>query len=205
MSPIVYIFDLGGVLIQLDVPRCIQAFQSLMGEDNVREVLGMDKNGEGVKSVSVATKQLMADFERGLISSDAFIHEVLRYCQPGTTKQEVIAAWMSMLGELPEERLAFVASLRRQGHPVYLLSNGNDLHFDYINRKYNLENYFDGLFLSQRMHMAKPEEAIFRTVDRSVREQTNCTDIIFIDDIETNRLSAERYVGWKTYDSYQAL
>lgn len=60
----VYVFDLGGVLIRLNVNRCMRAFETLMGEDNMRAVLGMDSNGEGVKAVSVATKQLMADFSR---------------------------------------------------------------------------------------------------------------------------------------------
>ena len=82
-----YIFDLGGVLIKLNVGRCMRAFESLMGEQNMRAVLGMDSLGEGVKAVSIASKQLMADFERGLISSENFIAQVLQFCRPGTTKQ----------------------------------------------------------------------------------------------------------------------
>lgn len=203
MKPIVYIFDLGGVLINLNVSRCMHAFESLMGEENMRAVLGMDKNGEGVKAVSVATKQLMADYERGLISSETFIREVLQYCRPGTTAEQVIGAWMAMLGDLPLERLDYVDSVRAQGHPVYLLSNGNDMHFEFIDRTYGLKDRFDRMFLSQKMHLAKPEEAIFRAVDDAVRGA--CPDgtgqIIFIDDIEANRKAAERYVGWKTFAS----
>ena len=37
--------DLGGVLIKLNVPRCIEAFEALMGKDNLRNVLGMDEEG----------------------------------------------------------------------------------------------------------------------------------------------------------------
>ena len=205
MCPTIYVFDLGGVLIKLNVSRCMHAFEALMGESNMRAVLGMDKNGEGVKAVSVATKQLMADFERGLISQEAFIQEVLHYCRPGTTTDEVIEAWMSMLDELPQERLEFIDQLRAQGHPVYLLSNGNDLHFDFINRTYGLDRHFDGLFLSQEMHLAKPEEAIFRLVNERVRDLTNEREIIFIDDIEANRKAAEQFVGWKTYPDISSL
>ena len=39
---LIYIFDLGGVLIRLDVGRCMRAFEVLMGEENMRTVLGMD-------------------------------------------------------------------------------------------------------------------------------------------------------------------
>lgn len=221
-QPDIYIFDLGGVLIKLNVGRCMRAFEALMGEENMRAVLGMDANGEGrrvdpsvnnIAAVSVASKQLMADFERGLISPDAFIQEVRQYCHPGTTAAQVVDAWMAMLDELPQERLAVVDRLRTQGHPVYLLSNGNDLHFEFINRTYGLEAHFDGLFLSQQLHMSKPEQAIFQFVDERVKELTNEgvkelkseREVIFIDDIEMNRKAAERYVGWKTYSSLSEI
>ena len=93
---ITYVFDLGGVLIKLNVARCMRAFEALMGEQNMRAVLGMDANGEGVKAVSIASKQLMVDFEKGLISTDKFLSEVQTYCRPGTTRQEIIDAWMTM-------------------------------------------------------------------------------------------------------------
>lgn len=199
---ITYIFDLGGVLIKLDVKRCFQAFERLMGEENMRIILGMDSHGEGVKAVSVASKQLMADFERGLISPETFLAQIRQYCHPGTTTEEIIEAWMSMLDELPQERLEFVDSLRAKGYPVYLLSNGNDLHFDFINRKYGLDSHFDGFFLSQKMHMAKPEPEIFEVVQKEIGNPEN---VVFIDDIEANRQAAEQTVHWKTFESIDAL
>ena len=122
------VFDLGGVLINLNVPRCINAFTALMGPENMRAVLGMDEDGEGVKSVSIANRQLMADFERGNISTQDFVAQILPYCRPGTTEQDIKDAWMSMVAELPQERLDIVAQLKQQGYRIYMLSNGNDLH-----------------------------------------------------------------------------
>lgn len=206
-KPIIYIFDLGGVLIRLNVPRCMHAFEELMGEANMQTVLGIDKHGEGVLSVSVASRQLMADFERGHISPVTFIREVLRYCRPGTTEQQVVDAWMAMLDDLPQRRLDVIDRLRADGHPVYLLSNGNELHFDFINRTYGLDRHFDQLFLSQEMHMAKPDPAIFRAVHQAVtREGTIRPErIIFIDDIEANRRAAEQTVGWHTLPSIDEI
>lgn len=198
----VYIFDLGGVLINLNVPRSFNTFERLMGEENMRTILGMDSRGEGVKAVSVASKQLMADFERGMISSDAFIEEVLQYCRPGTSAQDIHDAWMSMLDDLPIARLQFVDSLRAKGHPVYLLSNGNDLHFGYIERTYNLSSHFDRLFLSQEMHLAKPEPQIFETVQEAIG---NPSSVIFVDDLYANRKAAENIVHWTTFESIDAL
>ena len=201
----VFIFDLGGVLINLNVRRCMSAFEALMGEATMRAVLGMDSNGEGVKAVSVASKQLMADFERGLISQDDFVTEVLSFCHSGATAQQVTDAWMSMLEDLPAERLAAVDELRKN-HPVYLLSNGNDLHFHYIDRTYGLSRHFDGLFLSQEMHVAKPEEEIYRAVDEAIRaKEDEETEVIFVDDLEGNRQAAEKYCGWRTFANIAAL
>ena len=202
-SSIIYIFDLGGVLIRLNVGRCMRAFEALMGEENMRAVLGMDSNGEGVKAVSVASKQLMADFERGLITPDAFIAQILPFCRPGTNQQQILDAWMAMLDDLPQERLDVVDRLRAAGHKAYLLSNGNDLHFDFINRTYGLDRHFDGLFLSQKMHMSKPEPEIFRAVDEAVHDPGS--RIVFIDDIAVNRLAAEQTVSWTTYSSIDEL
>ena len=199
---ITYVFDLGGVLIKLNVARCMRAFEALMGEQNMRAVLGMDSNGEGVKAVSIASKQLMVDFEKGLISTDKFLSEVQTYCRPGTTRQEIIDAWMTMLDELPAERLQVVEDLRAKGHRVYLLSNGNELHFDFINKKYALDTHFDGLFLSQEMHLSKPEPQIFEAVQKAIGNPPN---VIFIDDIQANRIAAEQTVHWKTYESIDAL
>lgn len=199
---ITYVFDLGGVLIKLNVARCMRAFEALMGEQNMRAVLGMDSNGEGVKAVSIASKQLMVDFEKGLISTDKFLSEVQTYCRPGTTRQEIIDAWMTMLDELPAERLQVVDDLRAKGHRVYLLSNGNELHFDFINRTYGLDSHFDGLFLSQKMHLSKPESQIFEAVQKAIGNPQN---VIFIDDIQANRIAAEQTVHWKTYESIDAL
>jgi len=206
MNSGIIIFDLGGVLINLNVSQCMRAFEGLMGDENMRLILGMDKHGEGVKAVSVASKQLMADFERGLITPEQFITQVLQYCKPGTTQQDVIDAWHAMLGDLPTERLDEIDRLRAKGYKTFLLSNGNDLHFDYINRTYGLDSHFDGLFLSQKMHMAKPEEPIFRAVQEAIQPylaDAASSEIVFIDDIEINRLSAERYVHWRTFASIE--
>jgi putative hydrolase of the HAD superfamily len=206
MRETIYIFDLGGILINLDVDRCMRAFERIMGEQTMRAILGMDPRGEGVKAVSVANRQLMADFERGNISPEAFVTEVLRYCKPGTTEEEVKDAWMAMLDELPAERLEVVDKLRAQGYPVYLLSNGNDLHFEFIDRTYGIRPRFERCFLSQEMHMAKPEPAIYEAVDRVVKaDHPEAKQIIFMDDIETNRLAAERIAGWTTLPDISSL
>jgi putative hydrolase of the HAD superfamily len=152
----------------------------------------------------------MADYERGLVSTENFIREILPFCAAGTTEQQIIDAWMSMLSDLPAERLAFIDSLREKGHKVYLLSNGNDLHFHYINDRYHLDSCFERMFLSQEMHIAKPEKEIYEQVEAAIRPRTAVEDerqpeVIFVDDLPQNRLAAEQTAGWKTCASLNGL
>lgn len=197
------VFDLGGVIINLNVPRCVENFKRIMGEANVRNILGIDDEGEGVVAVSAATKQLMHDYEYGNISTEDFLQTVLSYCHAGTTIDEVRAAWLSMLDELPQERLDYIASLRQAGYKTVLLSNSNSLHWDPIWEQYNLGSYFDAVFASHYLHMAKPNREIFEHVVREA--QIDCDKTIYVDDLEKNRAAGEKYAGWQTVASIDEL
>jgi len=197
------VFDLGGVIINLNVPRCVGNFKRLMGEENVRNVLGIDDEGEGVVSVSAATKQLMHDYEYGNISTDEFLHTLQEYCYTGTTIEQIREAWLSMLDELPQERLDFIASLRARGYRTILLSNSNELHWQPIWEQYNLGSYFDAVFASQQLHIAKPNKEIF---DHVVREaKVDSAHTIYVDDLEKNRAAGEKFAGWETVASIEEL
>ena len=195
------VFDLGGVIINLNVPRCVANFKQLMTEENVRNVLGIDDDGEGVVAVSAATKQLMHDYEYGNISTDEFLHTLQEYCFEGTTIDQIRAAWLSMLDELPQERLDYIASLRERGYRTILLSNSNELHWDPIWQQYNLGSYFDAVFASHHLHMAKPNKEIF---DHVVKE-ANVLDALYVDDLEKNRKAGETFAGWQTCASIDEL
>jgi len=197
------VFDLGGVIINLNVPRCVDRFKQIMAEQNIRDVLGIDDEGEGIVAVSAATRQLMHDYEYGLISTDEFLQTVHSYCYPGTTLEQVREAWMSMLDELPQERLDYIAGLRQRGYKTYLLSNSNHLHWDPIFEQYHLDRYFDGIFASQNLHIAKPNREIFEYVAREAHIDPERT--MYVDDLEKNRKAGEQYVGWKTCASIEEL
>ena len=197
------VFDLGGVLINLDVPRCVAHFKRLMPEEYIRTVLGIDDEGEGVVAVSAATKQLMHDFEYGNIASEDFLKAIQAFCHPGTTVEQIQEAWMSMLEDLPQERLDYIASLRKKGYRTILLSNTNDLHWQYIWELYHLGDYFDVVFASHLLHMAKPNKDIFDHVTREAKIDSAKT--IYVDDLEKNRKAGELFAGWQTCESIEEL
>jgi len=195
------VFDLGGVIINLNVPRCVSNFKRLMPEENIRNILGIDDEGEGVVAVSAATKQLMHDYEYGNISTDEFLSTLQEYCFAGTTIEQIRAAWLSMLDELPQERLDYIRHLRAEGYRTILLSNSNELHWDPIWEQYHLGDYFDAVFASQNLHMAKPNKEIFEHVVREAK----VNEAIYVDDLEKNRKAGEQFAGWKTVSSIEEL
>ena len=197
------VFDLGGVIINLNVPRCVANFKRLMPEENIRNVLGIDDEGEGVVAVSAATKQLMHDYEYGNISTDTFLQTLQEYCYAGTTIDQIRAAWLSMLADLPQERLDYIASLRVKGYRTILLSNSNELHWQPIWEQYHLGSYFDAVFASQQLHMAKPNKEIFEQVVREAHIDAERT--IYVDDLDKNRKAGEQFAGWQTVESIEEL
>ena len=197
------VFDLGGVIINLNVPRCVENFKRLMGEDNVRNILGIDDEGEGVVAVSAAKRQLMHDYEYGNITTDEFLSTLQQYCYAGTTIEQIREAWMSMLADLPQAKLDYIASLREKGYKTVLLSNSNEMHWDPIFEQYHLDRYFDAIFASHHLHMAKPNQEMFDYVVREANIDSAHT--IYVDDLDKNRAAGERFAGWQTCASIDEL
>ncbi len=191
------IFDLGGVLMKHNMQGCINSFVDLLGEDKVRHALGLGSDGEG------ATDSLMIRYEQGLVSTDEFINAIMEEAKPGTTRQDVINAWLSMHDHIPEERLQYVRMLRNQGYRTVLLSNNNDLHWHDVMSKYPVSECFDRFFLSHEMHLSKPDPCMFIQIAEVLDTAPERT--VFIDDLEQNRIAAEQTVGWHTCADIEEL
>lgn len=186
------ILDMGGVLMQHNIPGCIARLKELTGDNFPR--LGMDDKGEGT--------ELMEQFERGLVSLDDFLTQVLALCVSGTTREQVLEAWVTIHAGIPAERLEYVKQLKAQGYKLYLLSNNNDACWQDIVNHYDM-SVFDELFLSHWLHLIKPDATLFEYVQNKLH--LNPDETVFVDDIEVNRLAAEHAVGWHTAESLEAL
>jgi len=91
----------------------------------------------------------------------------------------------------------------RKNYKVIALSNTQDLH-ESLNRKRGVFRYFDRTFLSNRMHLAKPDKKAYLYVLKSLKLKPE--QCIFIDDKEENIVSAKK-IGIKSihYTNYQHL
>lgn len=191
------ILDMGGVLMQHNMPECIKRFQSMLGNRVMQNILGLASNGEGIEDT------LMEQYEKGEISTDDFITTILQYASQDTTRDEVIAAWNTMHGGIPVERLQQIQQWKSAGHRLFLLSNNNELHWEDIHQVYDM-SVFEHCFASHLMHMSKPALNIYEAVDAQLKEWGCTQPFHFVDDIAINRHVAE-ILNWKTYPSLADL
>jgi glucose-1-phosphatase len=168
------IFDLGGVLLNIDYHKTSKAFSEL-----------------GVADFDTAFSQakqqrLFDDYETGKISSEEFLEKVLNWCRQGTSSELAEAAWNAMLLDFPNERLDVLKRLS-SSHRLFLLSNTNEIHIraykQYLKKTFGfscLKDFFEKQYYSYEIGMRKPDEAIFFHVLQENNLKPERT--LFIDD-----------------------
>ena len=168
------IFDLGGVILNIDYQLPVKAFKKL-GIENFNELFSQ-----------ASQTNLFNDYETGKISSEEFLLEMKKYVKEGTNEDAIISAWNSILLDLPEERL-FALEKAAENHRIFLLSNTNALHIDSFNQYLlsslqlpSLEPFFETLYLSYEVGLRKPDSRIFEFVLQDAGLNPERT--LFIDD-----------------------
>ena len=167
------IFDLGGVIIHIDYSATIRAFEKLGHSDFHTMYSQAQQSG------------LFDELETGKISGQRFVNELLPYLKVGTSPNKVVAAWNEMIGSVPKERLDLLQKVREK-HPVFLLSNTNELHMQAVHRSWNeasekpMSDYFNHIYLSHEIGMRKPNADIFAFVCHE--NNLNPAETLFIDD-----------------------
>lgn len=176
------IFDLGGVIINLDYNLTTSAFQDL----------GMKNFHEAYSQLS--QNSLFDDFETGKISSQHFINKLLPLLPVGTSANQVVSAWNAMILNVPEKKVELLKKLKNS-HRLFLLSNTNDIHMVKVLREWkkvsetSMEDIFETIFLSHEMGLRKPNPDIFKEVCKQGGLDPNRT--LFIDDSPQHIIGAQ--------------
>lgn len=182
------IFDLGGVIINLDMELTQQAFKKLAGERLV-PLFNYTVQDEVFKL-----------FEVGAIDSEVFIARLQELIGNGS-KEEVTDAWNAMLLDIPTERVALLRELKTK-YRTFLFSNTNQIHFEGFNQILfdahglpTLDPLFEKVYFSHTMGMRKPDVASFEQIiaeNGLVPEET-----LFLDDT-AGHLEGAKAAGLKT-------
>lgn len=174
------IFDFGGVLYDIDFQAAVTAF----------EQLGVE--GFSTLYSKAVQSKLFENFECGHISVSEFCNEIKNYFgQNRLTDEQITCAWNQLLVGYKESRLHFVEKLKSR-YTVLLLSNTNQVHYDYFTREFRgnfqtdlrLEDYFHHAFFSHQVKLRKPDTRFYEYAlsQAGVTPET----AIFIDDTPHN-------------------
>ena len=172
------IFDLGGVLLDIDYNLTRTAFESLGIADF-----------DTMYSLTDAS-HLFQKLETGKISEEDFYKELNKWTGLHLSPSQIKTAWNAMLLSFRENSLQYLASLRPH-YKTYLLSNTNFIHIDSFNETFNdkkreepFNDYFDKAFYSCGIGLRKPNMNCYEWVLNDLK--TDGAKTLFIDDSEQN-------------------
>ena len=172
------IFDLGGVLMNIDFARTFTAF----------EVIGFRVAERWFHDPEV--NQLCMDFETGVYCSIEMRRKFREITGFQCNDAQFDKAWNALLIDFPPERIRLVEEVAKK-YKTYLLSNTNPIHARHFNAELNkhfniesLDHLLDKAWYSHNLGYRKPDERIFQKVIKTCRlipEET-----LFLDDSELN-------------------
>jgi len=176
------IFDLGGVILNIDPQLTVNEFRKLGWSDFYEE-----------NHLSLA-RDLFYQLEQGSSSPELFRNKVREMVKKPLEDKAIDEAWSAMILDIPEDRIRYLEELKKN-YRIFLLSNTNEIHRLKFHHEfetvfgYSFYNLFERNFYSHEMGMRKPDPHIYHQALREVgllEEET-----LFIDDMEANTEAAK--------------
>ena len=184
------IFDLGGVLLNIDYQKTKLSF----------EELGFNEFDKMYSQYSA--DMLFSELETGKVSNENFLDYLVKAGDGKITSQQITRAWNAMLLDFRLASLDFLEGLSRK-YKLYLLSNTNAIHLQAFNEifkketgKPSLDAYFTKAYYSNDIGYRKPNEDIFEFVLKDAGIIAGET--LFIDD-SYNNIETAKKMGFETH------
>lgn len=177
MSRKALIFDMGGVLVDLDIEDCKRAFKEELGYYSIDEIID-----------ACHQKGIYGDLEEGMLGADEFRRIVLSESRPGALPEDVDRAmWHILVGIEPYK--ADMLKRLSESYDLYLLSNNNPICLPCSAGMFEkagipLEKIFRKCYYSFEMKALKPSPAFYKAVVEDIDLPSE--DMLFIDDSMRN-------------------
>ena len=178
------IFDLGNVIIDLDMERTFAQLRHYLGADYEASL----KN--------LFDKDIFIEYEIGNMSETEFLHSLRAVANVPVGIGQLREAWNAMLLEIPFKRLEMLERLKSK-YQVFLLSNTNESHLYYVHGYlktiYGIENFEERFFhrpyYSHLLGLRKPNSDIYEFVLKDA--QLKADETMFFDDLSWNVKAAQ--------------
>jgi glucose-1-phosphatase len=184
------IFDLGGVLLNIDYNKTKLSF----------EELGFNDFDHMYSQYSA--DMLFSQLETGKISNEHFCDYLVKKAGGKINADQICTAWNAMLLDFRKDSLGFLEQLSKT-YRLYLLSNTNAIHLQAFGEiftretgKASLNDYFTKAYYSNEIGLRKPNEDVFEFVLKDAG--ITAAESLFIDDSYNNIETAQK-LGFKTH------
>ena len=173
------VFDLGGVLIDIDLRRAFRAWAAAAGipADAIAARFAVD--------------EACCAHERGEIDDHAyFAHLRGSLGLPRLSDEQMLAGWTAIIGE-PIPGIEALLQRLAPRVPLYVFSNTNPAHVaHFAPRLRGMLGYFRRMFTSCELGRRKPEAAAFARLSELIGAPP--ARLGFFDDVEANVAGARR-------------
>ena len=168
---------MGGVLVDLDIEGCKNAYKQLLGYHRIDELID-----------PCHQKGIYGDLEEGPLSAEDFRAAVLAESNPGSRAELVDEAMWHILSGISPYKAELLNRLA-ESYDLYMLSNNNPVCMPRSRRLFEeagapLDKVFRKCFLSYEMKALKPSEAFYKTVVSEIGLPAG--QMVFIDDSQKN-------------------
>ena len=163
------IFDFGNILINFDARRIAANFTSDIEEQDFL-IENCVHSPEWV-SYGLIDSGFISFPEAAILINDRTNH----------VKEELVTNFMKNYTdymEISSEVVEFIKQLKNKGYKIYMLSNTSEPIYNLFIK--NIEYLFDGLVLSYKIHMVKPNDSIYKYLLNEYK--LNPEESLFIDD-----------------------
>jgi len=181
-SKLDFLFDLGMVLIHADLDQAAREIseQSHQSPDEILQAINQS--------------DIIDRFDEGTLDSEGFNQRITTLTGWRGTTSELESIWQRML-KPDQEMLDLIDRLMEEKYRIYILSNANPFHSDYVRATYPFLKRTHGHVFSCECGLIKPDEAIYHHTAKELDLTPAST--LFIDDRLVN-ITAARRVGYQT-------
>ena len=174
------VFDLGNVLLPFSYDVMIEKLNKVKPE-----------LGTNFFNYYHDNYHIHRDFERGKISEEEFLKEMLESLE-NMIDEETFCKFFSNIFTVNNGVAELLPELKKR-YKLFLLSNTNSIHESYGWKDQDFLKHFDHLVVSHKAGFVKPEEEIYRAVEKVSGFPSE--EHIFIDDIK-EYVDAAKILGW---------
>ena len=183
------IFDLGGVLLNLDFNKTFDLFEKM----GIPDFPGYFHQSH--------SNPLFAQLEKGEIKPAAFYNAFREATDITTTNADIETAWNAMLLDFRLESIKYLQSLQGQ-YRLFLLSNTNQIHLEAFRMTYHqtfgnhgFDDHFEKAWYSHELGHRKPHPSCYAHVLKL--GGLHAAETLFIDDTLKN-IEGAKAVGLQT-------